>query len=90
MKVADAFGLKPGVKKSVDEAAPQANKAVLSMPPEEHKAMVHATHGLLFDIIDTNKNGTVSPKEFKVYLNVVAPCRYFRSRRFAILQYNRF
>ena len=73
MKAADAFGLKPGVKISVDEAARQANKVVLSWPPEELKALVHATHGMLFDIIDTNKNGTVSQKEFKVYMNVVAP-----------------
>ena len=73
MKVADAFGLKPGVKISVDEAARHANKVVISMPPEEHKALVHATHGMLFDIIDTNKNGTVSPKEFMIYLKVVAP-----------------
>ena len=73
MKVADAFGLKSGLKKSVDEAARQTNKVLLSMPPEDHKTLVHATHGMLFDIIDTNKNGTVSQKEFKVYLNVVAP-----------------
>ena len=69
VKVADAFGLKPGVKISVDEAASQANKAVLSMSPEEVIALVLATHGMLFVIIDTNKNGTVSQKEFKVYLN---------------------
>ena len=73
MKLADAFGLQPGVKLSVDEAAQKANKLILSWPPEKFKAMVHATHGMLFDIIDTNKNGTVSQKEFKVYLNVVAP-----------------
>lgn len=73
MKVADAFNLKPGVKIPVNEAARQANEAVLSMPPDEHKALVHATHGMLFDIIDTNKNGTICDKEFKVYLKVVAP-----------------
>ena len=31
------------------------------------------THNVLFDAIDTNKDGHISIEEFQVYLNLIAP-----------------
>ena len=73
MNVADAFGLKKGVKKTVEEAAKSANNLILSMTPEEKKAILRSSHDPLFDAIDTNKDGHISLEEFKVYFHVVAP-----------------
>ena len=73
MMVADAFNLKPRVRGPLEEAAKKANETILSMSPAERKAFVTASHNLLFDAIDTNKDGHISVNEFKVYFNVIAP-----------------
>ena len=73
MKVADAFNLKPGVKLPLEEAAKKASETILSMSPAERKASITVSHNLLFDAIDTNKDGHISANEFKVYFNVIAP-----------------
>ena len=73
LNVADAFNMKPGVKISVEEAAKKANEANLTMSPFERKTLLNDTHNLLFDAIDTNKDGYISLEEFKVYFNIIAP-----------------
>ena len=73
LKVADAINLKTGVKIPLEEAAKKASESFLSMSSEEGKALVNDTHNLLFDAIDTNKDGHISVKEFKVYLMVAIP-----------------
>ena len=74
LKVADAFNMKPGVKIPLEEAAKKASEsALLSMSSEERKALLTDTHNLLFDAIDTNKDGHISVKEFEVYFKVLAP-----------------
>ena len=72
-KVADALSLKPGVKTPLEKASQQASKWILSNTPERQKANLHSNHSLLFDAIDTNKDGHISLKEFKVYFKVIAP-----------------
>ena len=71
MKYADMFDLKPGVKVPLEEQAQKANKIILSIPAAERKAMVHATHETLFDVIDLNKDGHISLDEFKVHFRVL-------------------
>ena len=73
MKVADAFNLKPGVKIPLEEAAKKASETILFMSPAERKASIKDSHNLLFDAIDTNKDGHISVNEFKVYFSVIAP-----------------
>ena len=73
LKVADAFNMKPGVKIPLEEAAKKASESLLSMSSEERKALLTDTHNLLFDAIDTNKDGHISMKEFEVYFKVLAP-----------------
>ena len=73
LKVADMINLKPGVKKPLEEAAKKANESYMSMPPKEKISLVNGTHNVLFDAIDTNKDGHISVKEFKIYLNIIAP-----------------
>ena len=73
LKVADMINLKPGVKKPLEEAAKKSNESYLSMSPKEKISLVNGTHNVLFDAIDTNKDGHISVKEFKVYLNLIAP-----------------
>lgn len=73
MKIADALNLKPGLRIPLEKAAKKASKSILSMSPEERKAMVHNSHNLLFDAIDTNKDGHICLEEFKVYFYVIAP-----------------
>ena len=70
MKVADVFGLKPGVKVAIQEAARKASDAILSQAMED---MFHTVHDLLFDIIDTNKDGHISMKELGDYFYTIAP-----------------
>jgi Ca2+-binding EF-hand superfamily protein len=43
------------------------------MSPDEQKVMVHDTHSVLFDAIDTNKDGHICLEEFKTYFFVIAP-----------------
>ena len=73
MKLADTMNLKPGLKIPLEKAAQSASKSILSMSPEEQKTMVHSSHNLLFDAIDTNKDGHICLEEFKVYFYVIAP-----------------
>ena len=73
LKVADAFNMKAGVKIPLEEAAKKASESLLSMSPEEKKALLNDTHNLLFDAIDTNKDGHISVKELEVYFKVIAP-----------------
>ena len=73
LKVADMLKLQPGVKVPLQQAAEQANVALLSMSPEERKALLRASHDLLFDVIDSNKDGHISVKELQVYFQVIAP-----------------
>jgi Ca2+-binding EF-hand superfamily protein len=74
LKVADMLNLKPGVKKTLKEAAKKANESYCStMSPTDKISLVNGVHNVLFDAIDTNKDGHISIEEFKVYLNVIAP-----------------
>ena len=68
MKIADALNLKPGLRIPLEMATQNACKSILSMAPDERKA-----HNLLFNAIDTNKDGHISLEEFKVYFYVIAP-----------------
>ncbi|XP_028405358.1 luciferin-binding protein-like [Dendronephthya gigantea] len=67
-KVADLMSLKPGMKIPLEEAAKAASDVLLSPSGEKPSGV----HDMLFDCIDTNSNGTISEKEFKVYFNVIA------------------
>ena len=71
MKYADLFNLKPGVKIPLEEHAQKTSKAILSMPPDERKAMLDDPHEMMFDVIDLNKDGHISLDEFKVYFQVM-------------------
>ena len=73
LKVADAFNMKPGVKIPLEEAAKKASESLLSMSSEERKVLLNDTHNMLFDAIDTNKDGHISVKEFEVYFKLLAP-----------------
>ena len=74
LKVADMINLKPGVKKPLEEAAKRANESHCSLMSSDEKiSLVNGVHNMLFDAIDTNKDGHISIKEFKVYLNLIAP-----------------
>ena len=73
MKIADLLGLKPGVKIPIEEAAQQASKVLLSRISEQRKVIVHDSHNLLFDVLDTKNSGCISLDEFKVYFHVIAP-----------------
>ena len=73
IKIGDKLNLKPGVKIPLEEAAKKASESLLSMSPAERKAIIHDGHNMLFDAIDTNKDGHISVKEFKVYFDVIAP-----------------
>ena len=73
MKVADALNLKSKARIPVQQAAQRVSEAILSMSREERTSMVHGTHGPLFDVIDTDKDGRISMEEFKVYFYVIAP-----------------
>ena len=73
MKVADRLELKPGVKLPVLEAAKKASEWTLSITPEEQKVNMKSSHNLLFDVIDTNKDGHISTKEFGDYFYTIAP-----------------
>ena len=67
-KVADLMGLKPGVKIPLEDAAKTASDVLLAPTGEKPSGV----HDMLFDCIDTNSNGTISEKEFKVYFSVIA------------------
>ena len=73
MKIADTLKLKPGLRIPIEKAAKKASKSILSMSPEEQKDMVHNTHNVLFDAIDTQKDGYICLEEFKTYFFVIAP-----------------
>ena len=66
-RVADLMGLKPGQKIPIEEAAKTASDVLLAPKGEKPSGV----HDMLFDCIDTNSNGTISEKEFKVYFNVI-------------------
>ena len=67
MKVADALSLKPGVKIPLEVASQQASKMNLS------NACDDCVHSMVFDVIDSNKDGYICLEEFKVYFQVIAP-----------------
>jgi Ca2+-binding EF-hand superfamily protein len=72
MKYGEMSGLlKPGNKIPVDELAQKMSEVMLSMSANERKAMLHATHEIMFDVIDLNKDGHISLEEFKVHFRVL-------------------
>ena len=73
LKIADVLNLKSGVKIPLEEAAKKANESLWLVSLAERSAILHDTHNLLFDAIDTNKDGHISVKEFKVYMSIFAP-----------------
>ena len=72
-KLADALHFESGIKFPLEEAAIQVSKAYLIKRPAERKAIVHRTHNVLFDILDSNNDGYISLEEFKAYIFVAAP-----------------
>ena len=73
LKIADVLNLKSGVKIPLEEAAKKANESLWLVSLAERDAVLRDTHNLLFDAIDTDKNGHISAKEFKVYMSIFAP-----------------
>ena len=73
MKIADALGFKPGVNIPIETAAQQASEVVFSTPVDKMKALLYDQHNMFFDVIDTNKDGHISLKEFEVYMRVMVP-----------------
>ena len=73
MKVADNLHLKPGVKLPLEEAAKKAQEAFIAMAPDERVTSIHSSHNMVFDAVDTNKDGHISVNEFKAYFQVIAP-----------------
>ena len=73
MSMADASGLKPGVKIPIEVAAKKNSEKLLSMTPEQQKAVLLALHDVLFDTLNTCKDGYISLEEFKVYFHVIGP-----------------
>ena len=73
MNVADRFGLKPGVKFPVEEAAKRAHQELTSMAPEKKWVMLKESHDAIFDVLDLNGDGHISLDEFKVYFHIVGP-----------------
>ena len=75
MRIADeTLDLKPTVKIPLQEAVQRASKTLLARSPEQRKARIYdGVLGKLFDVLDTNKDGHISPGEFKVYFKVIAP-----------------
>ena len=73
MTVADALGLKPGVKIPVEEAAKKANREFSVIAQEKQLAFLKETHNPIFDAVDLNKDGHISLDEFKVYFQIIAP-----------------
>ena len=72
-KFAEMLNLKPGEKIPVDEAAKRVSEIILASTPAFNKAAFDKSHNMLFDVIDTNKNGQISVKEFKEYFTITAP-----------------
>ncbi|CAB3994219.1 sarcoplasmic calcium-binding [Paramuricea clavata] len=73
MAVADALGLKRGVKIPVEEAAKKANREFSVMAQEKKMALIKETHDPIFDVLDLDKDGYISLDEFKVYFQIIAP-----------------
>ena len=73
LKIADVLNLQPGVKLPFQQIAEQANVAMLSMSPEDRKALLKLNHDLLFDVIDSNNDGHISVNELKIYFQMKAP-----------------
>ena len=72
-KFAEMLSLKPGEKISVEEAAKKVSEIIMASTPTHNKALFDKSHNMLFDAIDTNKNGQISVKEFKEYFKLTAP-----------------
>lgn len=73
MKMADASGLKPGVKIPVELAAQKNSEKLLSLTPAQQKGVLLSLHDVLFDAINTSKSGYITLEEFKVYLRTICP-----------------
>ena len=64
--------LKRGEKIPIQKAIQKSTESLLNCAPDKRKAMA-GVHSILFDIIDLNKDGHISPEELKVYFKVIAP-----------------
>ena len=60
-------------KDTSEEAAKKIREIILASAPKQNKALFDKSHNMLFDAIDTNKNGQISVKEFKEYFKITAP-----------------
>ena len=72
-RFADALNLQPGVRMPIDETAKKLSDKLLRATRASAPAEVRKPHNLLFDIIDTNKDGKISFDEFKAYFHIIAP-----------------
>ena len=72
-KFAEMLKMKPGEKIPVGEAAKTITEIILASTPTYNKASFDKSHNMMFDAIDTNKNGQISVKEFKDYFKITAP-----------------
>ena len=57
----------------LEEAAKKTQEAFIAMAPDEHVTSTHSSHNMVFDAVDTNKDGHISVNEFKAYFQVIAP-----------------
>ena len=69
LHTADVLELQPGVKMLIDEAAQRISVLSFKTPP----AIINEQFNTYFDIIDTDNDGKISVKEFKVYFHILAP-----------------
>ena len=70
---AEMLSMKPGEQISVEEAAKKVSEIILASAPKQNKALFDKSHNMLFDAIDTNKNGKISVKELKEYFKITVP-----------------
>ena len=60
-----------GMKEGVKVTPEQYWTGILEMPEEERKIKGKSLLSQMFDVVDTNRNGVISPQEFGVYFKIM-------------------